>query len=137
MSSTIASSILRKFSAWRSSLDENGMALILVTPSTTWATSGPKSSANALGGGQRVLDDVVEQAGGDGHDVELHVGEEVGDLERVDEVGLAGMADLALVLEGREDVGPPEQLEVGVRAVAPDFFEQGLEANHEGRCLTC
>ena len=44
MSSTIASSILRKFSAWRSSLEEKGMALILVTPSTTWATSGPKSS---------------------------------------------------------------------------------------------
>ena len=44
MSSTIASSILRKFSACRSSLDENGMALILVTPSTTCATSGPNSS---------------------------------------------------------------------------------------------
>src|SRR6266571_3673273 len=44
MSSTIASSILRKFSACRSSLDENGIALIFVTPSTTWATSGPKSS---------------------------------------------------------------------------------------------
>ena len=39
MSSTIASSILRKFSAWRSSLDENEIALILVTPSTMWATS--------------------------------------------------------------------------------------------------
>ncbi len=46
MSSTIASSILRKFSACRSSLvaDDSGMALILVTPSTTWATSGPNSS---------------------------------------------------------------------------------------------
>ncbi len=44
MSSTIARSILRKFSAWRSSLEENGMALILVTPSTMWATSGPNSS---------------------------------------------------------------------------------------------
>ena len=44
MSSTMASSILRKFSAWRSSLDEKVMALIFVTPSTTWATSGPKCS---------------------------------------------------------------------------------------------
>ena len=42
MSSTIARSILRKFSAWRSSLDEKVMALILVTPSTRWATSRPK-----------------------------------------------------------------------------------------------
>ncbi len=136
MSSTIASSILRKFSACRSSLDENGIALILVTPSTTWATSGPNSSWMRSIVRQRVLDDVVEQAGGDGDDVELHVGEEVGDLERVDEVGLAGMADLSLVLEGREDVGPPEQLDVGVRAVGPDLFEEVLEANHESRCLT-
>ena len=45
MSSTIASSILRKFSAWRASLEANGMAPILVTPSTTWATSGPNSSS--------------------------------------------------------------------------------------------
>ena len=44
MSSTIASSILRKFSACRSSLVEKEMELILVTPSTTWATSGPNSS---------------------------------------------------------------------------------------------
>ena len=44
MSSTIASSILRKFSAWRSSLDENGIAPSFVTPSTTWAMSAPNSS---------------------------------------------------------------------------------------------
>ena len=135
MSSTIASSILRKFSACRSSLDEKRMALILVTPSTTWATSGPKSS--------RMRSMVVSvssttscrRPAAIGHGVELHVGQEVGDRERVDQVGLAGVADLAPVLEGREDVGPPEQLDVGVRAVGPDFFEQILEANHGIRCL--
>ena len=137
MSSTIASSILRKFSACRSSLDENGMALIFVTPSTTWATSGPKSSWMRSMRGQRVLDDVVQEPGGDRHDVELHVGQEVGDRERVDQVGLAGMADLSPVLEGGEDVRPPEQLDVGVGAVGPDFFEEILEANHENRCLNC
>jgi hypothetical protein len=42
------------------------------------------------------------------------------------------MADLALVLEGGEDVGPPEQLRVGVRGVFPDFFDQILEPNHDG-----
>ena len=98
------------------------MALILVTPSTTCATSGPNSSLDALDGRQRVLDDVVEQAGGDGDGVELHVGEEIGDRERVDEVGLPGMADLSPVLEGREDVGPPEQLDVGVRSCRPGPF---------------
>ena len=96
------------------------------------ATSSPKSLADPLGRGERVLDDVVEQAGGDAHGVELHVGEDVGDLERMDEIRLAGMADLSLVLQGREHVGPPEQLEVGVRAVAADLVEQVLEANHRG-----
>ncbi len=136
MSSTIASSILRKFSACRSSLDENGMAPILVTPSTTWAISGAEQLGDALRGGQGVLDDVVEQPGGDRDHVQLHVGEEIGHFERVDEVGLPRMADLSLVLERREDVRPPEQLEVGIRAVAPHFLEERLESNHENRCLT-
>ena len=83
-----------------------------------------------------VLDDVVEETGGDRDDVELHVREQVGDLERVHQVGLAGMADLSLVLEGRKHVRPPQQLDVGVRVVAPDLFDEVLEPDHECRCLT-
>ena len=111
------------------------MALILVTPFDDVGDLGAEELLDALDGRQGVLDDVVQQAGGDGHDVELHVGQEVGDGQGVDEVGLAGVADLSPVLEGREDVGPPEQLDVGVRAVGPDFFEEILEANHGNRCL--
>ena len=85
---------------------------------------GAEELRDPLDGGQGVLDDVVEEAGGDGDDVELHVGQEVGHLERVDQVRLAGVADLSLVLEGREHVGPPQQLEVGVRAVGPDLLER-------------
>ena len=138
MSSTIASSILRKFSACRSSLDEDdsGMALIFVTPSTTWATSGPNSSWMRSIVVRVSSTTSWRRPGGDGDGVELHVGQEVGDGEGVDQVGLPGMADLSPVLEGREDVGPPEQLDVGVRAVGPDFFEEILEANHDFRCLT-
>ena len=90
---------------------------------------------DALGRGQRVLDDVVEQPGGDRHDVELHVGEEVGDLERMHQVRLARVADLPLMFQRRKDVRPPEKLEVGFRAVAPHFFEQRLESNHLGPAL--
>ena len=46
------------------------------------------------------------------------------------------MADLAPVLEGRKDIGPPEQLDVGVRAIGPDLFQKVLETNHGNRCLT-
>ena len=45
---------------------------------------GPEQLLDALDGGQGVLDDVVEQAGGDGDRVELHVGEDVGHRERMD-----------------------------------------------------
>ena len=78
----------------------------------------------------------MEQAGGDGHDVELHVREQVGDLERMDQIGLPRMADLSLVLEGREDVRPPEQLDIGLGVVAPDLFDEVLEPDHGWRCLT-
>ena len=97
---------------------------------------GAEKLANPVDGGEGVLDDVVEQAGRDRHDVQFHVGEEVGHGQGVNQVGLPGMAHLAAVLEGGKDIGPPEQLNVGVRAVGTDFFEQILEANHENRCLT-
>ena len=74
--------------------------------------------ADLLGRRQGVFDDVVQQAGGDADRVELHVREDVGDLERMDEVGFARMADLSLMLQGRKDIGLAEQFEVGVRAVA-------------------
>ncbi len=43
MSSTMASIILRRFSAWRSSRVANSILLILVTPSTMCATCSPNS----------------------------------------------------------------------------------------------
>ena len=130
MSSTIASSILRKFSACRSSLDENEIAPSLVTPSTTWATSAPNSSLMRSIGVCVSSTMSWSRPGGDCHDVQLHVGELVRHLERMDQVGLAGMADLSLVLEGREDVGPPEQFDVGIGVAGPDLFNEVLEPDH-------
>ena len=91
---------------------------------------GAEKLLDALDRRLRVLDDVVEQPGGDGDDVELHVGEEIGHLERMDEIRLAGMADLSLVLEGGEDVRPPEQFDVGLGVGRPDLFDEVLEPNH-------
>ena len=78
-----------------------------------------------------VFDDVVEEPRGDGDHVELHVGEEIGHLERVDEVRFTGMADLSLVLERGEDIRPPEQLYVGLGVGRPDLFDEVLEPNHD------
>ncbi len=46
------------------------------------------------------------------------------------------MADLSLVLERGEDVGASEQLDVSVRAVGPDLFEQILDSIEPGRVPT-
>ena len=70
-----------------------------------------------------------------GDDVQPHVREDVGDLEGVDEVGFARMAHLSLVLEGGEHVRPPQQLQVRVRVVAPDLFDDVLESDHGRWCL--
>ena len=130
MSSTMARSIFRKFSAWRSSEVANGILQILVTPSTMWGTSGPKSSSRRSGVGQGVLEDVVEQAHRHAGRVHPHLGQDRGHLEGVDEVGLARGADLPLVLDRREDVGLAEDLEVGVGVVALDRLVDVLEADH-------
>ena len=84
----------------------------------------------------RVLDDVVQQPRGDGDDVELHLGELIGDLERVHEVRLARMTHLSLVLEGRKEIRPPQQVDVGVRIACPDLVDEVLEPNHDAWCLT-
>ena len=46
------------------------------------------------------------------------------------------MAHLSLVLEGREHVGPPQQLDVGVGVVGADLLDEVLEPNHGSWCLS-
>ena len=88
--------------------------------------------AYLLGRGQRVLDHVVQQARRHGDFVEPHVGEDVGDFERVDEVRLSGGARLTLVRAGREEVRAPQHVKVGLRVVAGHFFDNLFDANHKG-----
>src|SRR4051812_33533439 len=54
----------------------------------------------------------------------------------MDEIWLARVTHLPPVLEGREDVRPPQQLDGGVGGVSPDFLQKVLETNHEFRCLS-
>ena len=96
---------------------------------------GAKELGDALRGSDGVLHDVVEQAGRHGHDVQLHVGERIGNLERMNQVRLARVAHLPFVFEGGKHVRPAQELQIGLRAVAPHFFQERVEANHEGRCL--
>ena len=62
---------------------------------------------DVLAGDLRVLDGVVEQACGDRLLVEVEVGQDVGHLERVDQVGLTRASGLAPVGHGAVDVRLP------------------------------
>ncbi len=93
----------------------------------------PELLRDRLLGRQRVLEDVVQQPDDDRHVVGLHVRQDRGHVERVDEVRLAGAPVLAPVLPGREHVGPPEQVLVALRVVGLDPVEDVLEADHRKR----
>ena len=64
-------------------------------------------------------------------DVHLEADQEVGDLQGVGEVGLAGGALLTLVRDLREPVGALEQVQVGARLVLRYLLDQGRKLGHE------
>ena len=72
-SRAMATSILRKFSAWRSSREEKASLPILVTPSTSSAISAAELALEVPLGGRGVLQHVVEEAGRHGGHVHLEV----------------------------------------------------------------
>ena len=78
-------------------------------------------------GDEGVFDDVVEDAGLDGGGIHAHFGEDGGDGEGVGEVGLAGLADLALVVGVGEGEGFVEGREVVIGAVFAHLLFQGFE----------
>ena len=86
-------------------------------------------------GGERVFEDVVQQADGDRGLVEPHVGQDVGDVERMDQVGLARAAHLPAMLARGKDVRLLQQLLVEVGLVTLDLVEDVLEADHG--CFRC
>ena len=91
---------------------------------------GPEEFFDLFERCQRVFDDVVEQADADGDGIHLHFGQDVGDFERMSQIGFTGGAHLSLVFFGGEDVGAANQVEVVAGMVLLDLFENLLEANH-------
>src|SRR5439155_5435770 len=78
-------------------------------------------------GGAGVLEDVVEEAGGDGRDVHLEVDEEVGDREGVAQVRLAGGALLTLVRGLREAVSARQYIKISAWLILGNLLAQRLE----------
>jgi hypothetical protein len=132
---TIASSILRTFSAWRASGASRSSRLIFVTPSTRRAMSGPKRSTIRAEG---IRVSSTTSCSNAAHSVVMSSfmsAEDVCDFEGMREVGIAGLAQLRAVLLGGKFERAAKQLDVAGRARLPDLLDQFEEARlQRARC---
>ena len=90
----------------------SGNLAILVRPSTIARSPSPNSALDVLERDVGVLDDVVQQAAGDGRRIELQVGEDVGHFDRVRDVRLARVTHLSRDAPPPITIGAHEQLVV-------------------------
>ena len=81
-------------------------------------------------GGLGILDGVVQQRRDDGGVVELEVGEDRRDFERMRKIGIAGGAGLRAVRLHGVDIGAVQQVFVGVRIIGSDAFDQIVLPHH-------
>ena len=80
-----------------------------------------------------VLDDVVQQAGGQRLLVHLQIGEDLGDFDGMDDVGLAVVArSCAAVLLVGELEGAAHEVGVGLRAMGQQTLCDALHCGAEG-----
>ena len=86
---------------------------------------------NLVRGGERVLDGVVEDRRGDRLVVELQVGQDSRNLDRVAEIGVARGAQLRTVRLHREDVGTVDQPLIRIGIVGADLLDQLILSQHE------
>ncbi len=75
-------------------------------------------------GGVGILDGIVQQRGSDGGVVEVKIGEDGGNLERMREIRIARGALLLTMRPHRVDIGAIEQILVGLRIVLLDAVDQ-------------
>ncbi len=94
------------------------------------ANIGPEHLVD-LGAGRRgVLDGVVQQCGRDRGIIELEIGENRSDLERMGKIGVAGGPRLLAMRLHGIDVGAVEQRLAGIRVVALDALDQVVLPHH-------
>ncbi len=85
--------------------------------------------------GVGVLDRVVQQAGDDRGGVELHLGQDAGDLDGMGEIGVARGAQLGAVLLQAIDVGAVQHVLVRIRIVGLHALNEFELTNHGNRPL--
>ena len=86
-----------------------------------------EAATDLLGRNVRIFNCVVQQARGDRGGVHLQVGENLGDFEGMDDVRLAGGAQLTFVLFLTEGPCSANEIEVVVRPICADSGENTFE----------
>ena len=124
-SRAIATTILRIVSA--SAASPNLTLSSLVTPSTRCATSAPNSASMSFSADAGVFDRVVQQRGDEGRGVHAQLGQDRRHRERVGDVGVAALAQLAAVGQFGDVVTALQQPGVDLRVGAPVAGQQRLE----------
>ena len=85
-------------------------------------------TAQVVEGARAILDGIVKQAGGDRHVVHVEIGQDVGNLQRMDEVRLSRAPHLPAVHLGGVEVRLLDQNDVRPRLLLEDLLDEGLGA---------
>ena len=80
--------------------------------------------------GQRVLDRVVEQCGDNGLLVQLEIGHQAGDLDRMAEIGVAAGPFLAAMPLHGKHIGAVDQIFICIGIIGTDPFHQFILPEH-------
>ena len=104
MSETIASNILRMFSACLASREWRFSLPSLVTPSTQRATSGPNFFWISSTVVPVSFHNVMKQPRFQGNEIDLHIGQDERDIQWMADIRLARIAHLNIVVFGRKEV---------------------------------
>ena len=129
-SSAMASRSLRRFSACLASRVTRSSFFSLVRPSTSVADILAEQALDLVARRLGVLDRVVQQRRRDGRVVELEVGQDRRDFERMGEIGIArGALLLAVGLHG-VDVGAVEQFLVDLGIIFAHPIDEIVLAHH-------
>src|SRR4029079_7606536 len=79
---------------------------------------------------QSIFDHIVKQAGRDAHVIQTHVRENIGDLERMDQVRLARRSLLPAMVERRKKIRAPDEVNIGTGPVMLDLFYYVFDPDH-------
>ena len=96
-----------------------------------------EQSLNLFGRRQRVFERVVEQRGHDRFDVEMKVGQNPRDFDRMAEIGVARGAFLAAMLLHGEDIGAVQQRLIDVGIISAHALDKFILAQHPRQCRSC